>query len=83
MWWNWESGRPETEGDGAGFFFKIFANDTLGNWNEVLPVGYSGGYDLVNPPADYVFFTSVVLWAIIGTVIIVPLFVIWAIRKYR
>jgi len=83
VWWNWESGSVETEGDGGFFQFKIFANDTLGNWNETIPVQYNGGYILVYPPADYVLFTSLVNVAIIGTVIVSIVLVIWAIRKYR
>ncbi|MHA1575722.1 MAG: hypothetical protein ACTSU3_00030, partial [Candidatus Thorarchaeota archaeon] len=70
VWWNWDSGSVETEGDGGNFQFKIFANDTLGNWNETIPVQYNGGYILVYHPADYVLFTSLVNIAIIGIVIV-------------
>ncbi|MHA1928415.1 MAG: hypothetical protein ACTSV2_07535 [Candidatus Thorarchaeota archaeon] len=83
VWWDWEIGYPETEGDGANFKFKIFANDTLGNWKETVSMGYSGGYDMIHPPGDYVLHVTLINVAIIGAVIGGILVVIWAVRKYR
>ncbi len=51
VWWDWETNRVKSEG---GFFwFRIFANDSLGNWIATPPVAYSGGYMLVHPPPQF------------------------------
>ncbi|MFX1260526.1 MAG: hypothetical protein ACFFAZ_00430 [Promethearchaeota archaeon] len=66
VWWNYEFGYPETEGSGGNFYFKIWANDTLGNWNEVLPMQYTGGYMIVEPPFDYILWRTPLGWLMIG-----------------
>ncbi|MHA2323672.1 MAG: hypothetical protein ACXACG_18760 [Candidatus Thorarchaeota archaeon] len=87
VWWNWETGRPETEGNGGNFAFKLFANDTLGNWVETSPRHYSGGYIVVNPPIEYFLFSTVQGWSLIGftvgTPLIIALLVILRRRKER
>jgi hypothetical protein len=69
VWWNWEENRPIIEG-GGGFRFRIFANDSLGNWRTTIATFYTGGYMAVNPPPEFYLFPSVigaiVLTAIIG-----------------
>lgn len=59
VWWNYTTGRPETEGSGGNYYYKVWANDTLGNWNEVKEIGYNGGYLFVNPPPDVEFWRTV------------------------
>lgn len=78
--WNWVEGRPEWVDGGGSFGFKIFANDTLGNWNETSVIQYTGGYMIINPPPIYYI-------SIIGPLLIIPaiaiiiLVVIWKRRK--
>jgi len=71
VWWNYEFGYPETEGSGGNFYFKIWANDTLGNWDEVEPIQYMGGYMLVHPPLDHILWRTPIGWAVIGTIIVI------------
>ena len=78
--WNWQRGSPESVNGSGTFFFKVWANDTYGNWNETSPVHYMGGYLFVNPPPFY--------WVlIIGQLLIIPvlslivLVIIWKRRK--
>ena len=77
--WNWEEGRPEWIDGGGSFGFKIFANDTLGNWIETSVIQYTGGYMIINPPPIYYI-------SIIGPLLIIPaiaiiIFVVWKRRK--
>ncbi len=82
VWWNYDAGHPEVEGSGGNFYFKIWANDTLGNWNEVEPMQYTGGYMVVEPPLDYVLWRTPLGWAIIGTpIVIASIVIIWITRK--
>jgi hypothetical protein len=67
--WNWQNGSPEWVNGSGTFWFKVWANDTLGNWNETSPVHYMGGYLLVNPPLLHWVF-------LIGQLLIIPLIVI-------
>jgi len=41
--WNWDTNRPEVEG-GLYVAFRIYANDTLGNWRTTLATSRSGGW---------------------------------------
>jgi hypothetical protein len=52
IWWDWESNWPQIEG---GFFvdFRIFANDSLGNWRTTMPTFQDGGWMGVTPPWQY------------------------------
>jgi len=82
VWWNYETGWPETEGSGGNFYFRIWANDTLGNWNEVEPMLYMGGYMFVEPPADYILWRTPLGWAMIGSVVVVAsVVIIWMSRR--
>jgi hypothetical protein len=49
IWWNWDTSRPEVEG-GLYVEFRIFANDTLGNWRTTLATFKSGGWMQIVPP---------------------------------
>lgn len=79
VWWNYETGRPETEGSGGNFYYKVWANDTMGNWNEVPEVGYMGGYMYVEPPPvaglwsilELVFLILVIVGGIVGLAVLV------------
>ena len=83
VWWDYDTGRVMTEGNGGNFHFKIFANDTLGNWNMTGILTYMGGYMLVNPPPD-AFIRSPLGLGIIGTsvaVVVVVLVVVFRRRR--
>jgi len=72
--WDWISGRPSPAGH--GFQFKVFANDTLGNWNETTAALYSYGYYVIMPPIHYILLATPLGWAIIGgSICIIGLFI--------
>ena len=52
VWWNETSSSPAWEGDGGYYYYKVWANDTLGNWSTVPEVYYMGGYAAVFPPTN-------------------------------
>jgi hypothetical protein len=82
VWWNYDTGRPETEGSGGNFYYKIWANDSLGNWNEVLPMQYTGGYMIVEPPLDYIFWRTPLGWAMMGiSIAVASVAMIWMFRR--
>ncbi|MFW9887717.1 MAG: hypothetical protein ACFFER_06010 [Candidatus Thorarchaeota archaeon] len=82
VWWNYEFGYPETEGSGGNFYFKIWANDTLGNRNEVLPMQCTGGYMIVEPPFDYILWRPPLGWLTIGlSVAAASLMIIFIFRR--
>jgi hypothetical protein len=35
----------------SAFSFKVFANDSLGNWAETTTISYTGGYIVIFPPS--------------------------------
>ena len=83
VWWNYEFGYPETEGSGGNFHFKIWANDTLGNRNEVLPMQYTGGYMIVEPPLDYILWRTPLGWLMIGlSVAAASLVIVFIFRRH-
>ena len=47
--WDWEASRPEVEG-GLYVKFRIFANDSLGNWRTTLATFKSGNWLIVQTP---------------------------------
>ena len=47
--WNWDYGSPAPEYN--AFSFKVFANDSLGNWAETTTITYIGGYLVVFSPS--------------------------------
>jgi hypothetical protein len=73
VWWNYTSSRPEWEGSGGNFHFKVFANDTLGHWSESPILTYTGGYMIVKPPTPF-FLTppglTIIAAVVVGTAII-------------
>lgn len=76
VWWDFVTGSPETEGNGCNFVFKVWANDTLGNWSETAPIRYSGHYHLVNPPFYYYILSLRVLLPLIGGTIAVVVIIL-------
>ena len=48
--WNSEWESPMWVNGSGTFWFKVWANDTLGNWNETEPVLYTGGYLIIHTP---------------------------------
>ena len=47
--WDWDTSKPVVEG-GLYVEFRIFANDTLGNWRTTLQTAKSGYWLSVQPP---------------------------------
>ncbi len=83
VWWNYGTGRPETEGSGGNFYYKVWANATVVNWNEVPEVCYMGGYMYVKPPPEVglwsileaLFLTLVIAGGIVGLAVLVEAYV--------
>lgn len=48
VWWNPETDYPHIEG--GSFRFRIFANDTMGNWRTTPSILYLGGYLFIFTP---------------------------------
>ncbi|MFW9849474.1 MAG: hypothetical protein ACFFF4_10045, partial [Candidatus Thorarchaeota archaeon] len=72
VWWNYTINRPQVENAGGNFDFKIFANDTLGHWTETGILSYTGGYMLVQPPPEIVFFSNLIpSLAAVGIIVVV------------
>ncbi len=73
VWWNYTAARPQCEGSGGNFHFKVFANDTLGHWSGTPILTYTGGYMIVKPPTPF-FLTpaglTIVAAVVVGSVII-------------
>jgi hypothetical protein len=67
--WDWLRARPEPSG--VGFRFKVFANDTLGNWRETTTYHVSLGYFVIIPPFPYVLATPFGILIIGGSLCIV------------
>ncbi|MFW9910460.1 MAG: hypothetical protein ACFFEF_18030 [Candidatus Thorarchaeota archaeon] len=83
VWWNYTLGRPQTEGSGGNFHFKLFANDTLGNRNTSPVLTYMGGYMLVNPPI-YFYLASPTGIALIGALVAFAVtFAVWFRRRHQ
>jgi hypothetical protein len=79
VWWDENIQYPDTEGDGGNFYYKVFANNTLGKWSEVDPIRYNGGYDMIEyPNCKLCMFIPI---AIVGVVLMVfTLGIVW-VRK--
>lgn len=72
VWWNYTLNRPQVEVPGGNFDLKIFANDTLGHWTETGILTYMGGYMLVQPPPEIVFFSNLIpSLAAVGIIVVV------------
>ena len=80
VWWDWSINRVQVEG--GPFKFRIFANDSLGNWRLTSIYGYNWGYLFVNPPPLYYVLLNapIIIAASFGVVVIVA--VVW-VRKRR
>jgi len=68
VWWNYDTSRPEVEG-GLYVEFRIFANDSLGNWRTTLATLKSGGWLSIQPPPTPFSIPLEFLW-VIGTAVI-------------
>ncbi|MDF1539689.1 MAG: hypothetical protein P1Q69_12385 [Candidatus Thorarchaeota archaeon] len=81
VWWNYNLNRPQVEGTGGNFDFKIFANDSLGHWTETGILTYSGGYMLVVPPPEVSFITNLLPSLVGATVLVVIISAVVILRK--
>ena len=82
VWWNYTLSAPQWDGTGGNFDFKIIANDTLGHTTETGILIYSGGYMIVNPPPDVVFFSNIIpIIALSSVVIILAITLVFLRRK--
>jgi hypothetical protein len=79
VWWDWERNVPVIES--TWFAFRIFANDTLGNWRTTPAMGYSGGYMVINPPPEFYIIQGLPILMIIGAVLVVSLVIVMRLRK--
>lgn len=52
IWWDWERDTVQVEG-GLHVSFRIFANDSLGNWRTTQPTFQNGYWLGVTPPNQY------------------------------
>jgi hypothetical protein len=82
VWWNFIEGHPETEGSGGNFFFKVWANDTLGYWSETIPIHYMGGLLLMAPPIHYTLLSLPVLIPLLVVTTVVTALIV-SIRRKR
>lgn len=82
VWWNYTESRPEWEGSGGNFYFKVFANDTLGHWSDTPILTYMGGYLIVKPPTPF-FLTPVGLTIIAAVAVASVIIVLAVIRKRK
>ena len=67
--WDWLRARPNPSG--VGFEFKVFANDTLGNWRETTTYRVTLGYFVIIPPFPYVLATPLGILILGGSLCIV------------
>jgi hypothetical protein len=67
--WDWLRARPNPSG--VGFQFKVFANDTLGNWRETTTYHISLGYFVIIPPFPYLLATPLGISILGGALCIV------------
>ncbi len=82
VWWNYTESRPQWEGSGGNFHFKVFANDTLGRWSDTPVLTYMGGYMFVKPPTPF-FLTPVGLTIIAAVAAVSVIIVLVVIRKRK
>ena len=72
--WDWANGRPDPSGH--SFLFKVFANDTLGNWRETPEFSHSYGYYLIIPPFPIWLIATPLGWVLLGLSVIIVAVVI-------
>jgi len=71
IWWDWALNTVQVEG-GLYVSFRIFANDSLGNWRTTLPTTKSGGWlGIITPPFSYATLYIVAFSAAIVVLIVV------------
>lgn len=84
--WNWEKEYPVVPY--SVFSFKVFANDSLGNWAETTTRTYMGGYVVVYPPSTSTTLGIPYGWLFLGAIggafgIVAVIFVLYSIRIRR
>lgn len=78
IWWDWDLNSVQVEG-GLDVSFRIFANDSLGNWRTTLPTSKSGGWlGIITPP-----FSNATLYIVAFSAAIVVLIVVVIHRRRR
>lgn len=81
IWWDWESNRAEIEGGGFTMF-RIFANDSLGNWRITMPTFEDVSLWTLNPPWQVVILQASPLIAAIGAICVLYVAVLIYRRKH-
>ncbi|NHJ14353.1 MAG: hypothetical protein EAX95_11790 [Candidatus Thorarchaeota archaeon] len=79
VWWDWETNWVRSEV--GSFCYRLFANDTLGNWVTTPPLCYTGGYMLVYPPPQYYLIANAPLLLTGASVIAIIIVVVVVLRR--
>jgi len=80
--WDWTKMLPNPTG--GSFSFKVFANDTVGNWVETTEVSYIGGYYAIYTPLRTTPVGTPLGWAAVGvSAIIIAIVVLLILRSRR
>jgi len=78
IWWDWDLNTVQVEG-GLHVSFRIFANDSIGNWRTTLPTTKSGGWlGIITPP-----FSNTTLYIVAFSAAIVVLIMVVIHRRRR
>jgi len=80
IWFNWESNRAEIEGGGYTAF-RIFANDSLGNWRTTMYTFEDVSLLTLNLPWQILIIQASPLIAVIGIICVVYVAVVIRRRK--
>jgi hypothetical protein len=80
IWWDWDTNSPQVEG-GLYVEFRIFANDSLGNWRTTLATFKSGYWMYISTPLIPFSIPLEILW-VLGTVAI-AIIAVWIIVNRR
>ena len=78
--WDWETSWPQVEG-GLYVEFRIFANDSLGNWRTTQASFRSGGWMMISTPPTS-FNIPLEIWWVIGAAV-VAIIAVWVIVYRR
>ncbi|NHJ15252.1 MAG: hypothetical protein EAX95_16340 [Candidatus Thorarchaeota archaeon] len=81
VWWDWEVNWVRSEV--GSFYYRIFANDTLGNWMTTPPVCYTGGYMLVYPPPQYYLIVNAPLLLAGASFVAIIIVVVLVLRRFH
>ncbi len=79
IWWDWEANTVQVEG-GLRVSFRIFANDSLGNWRTTVPTFQNGYWLGITPPSPY-WNTNTIPYIVAFSTAIVVLIVVVILRK--